>query len=89
MKHTSKILAICLSLVLAAGAASPVAAEEEESEVDSVVMAQYEAWAQTVETNALTLSDDFLQTQAASTAEYVDTTVTIGDPVASRSAETA
>ena len=48
MKHTSKILAICLSLVLAAGAASPVAAEEEESEVDSVVMAQYEAWAQTV-----------------------------------------
>lgn len=89
MKHTSKILAICLSLVLAAGAASPVAAEEEESEVDSVVMAQYEAWAQTVETNALTLSDDFLQTQAASTAEYVDTTVTIGDLVASRSAEAA
>lgn len=89
LKHTSKILAIALSLVLAAVAASPVAAEEEESEVHSVVMAQYEAWAQTVETNGLTLSDDFLQTQAASTAEYVDTTVLIGDPVASRSAEAA
>ena len=89
MKHASKILAIALSLVLAAGAASPVAAEEEESEVGTVVMAQYDAWAQTVETNALTLLDDFLQTQAASTAEYVDTTVMIGDPVASSSAEAA
>ena len=60
MKHASKILAIALSLVLAAGAASPVAAEEEESEVDTVVMAQYDAWAQTVETNALTLSEKLL-----------------------------
>ena len=60
MKHASKILAIALSLVLAAGAASPVAAEEEESEVDTVVMVQYDAWAQTVETNALTLSEKLL-----------------------------
>ncbi len=79
-----------MSILLAAGVSSPASAEEDEdAQIASSTMLQYEAWSERVETDALNMSEEEILRQAGDTREYVETTVTLGGQVASRSAESS
>ncbi len=52
-------------------------------------MQQYEAWSERVETDALNMSEAEILRQAGDTRDYVETTVTLGGQVASRSSESS
>ena len=90
VKPFKTVLAISASLLLVAGTTSPVAAEEDEdAQISTSSMQQYEAWAERVETSALNMSEEELLRQANDSRDYVETTVMIGGQVAARSAESA
>ena len=90
MKPPKVVLAIGMSILLAAGVSSPASAEEDEdAQIASSTMLQYEAWSERVETDALNMSEEEILRQAGDTREYVETTVTLGGQVASRSAESS
>ncbi|GAA0036542.1 MULTISPECIES: hypothetical protein [Brevibacterium] len=90
MKPLKVVLAISLSILLAAGTSSPAGAEvEEDAQISSFAMQQYEAWSERVETDALNMSEAEILRQAGDTRDYVETTVTLGGQVASRSSESS